>query len=221
MIVAPAGREPLGGDFQGFLDDLRRQARQDRGHNADFADAIGRHPQQRRVHAGKRRIARVLGDRERDDFHGRDHLAGDHRLVGRQRRERDRLVDAVESVDGVLVDDEHARNLREQIGAAGKGAVDMHALARDLFGDLGGRHVFGHVARFEAGHDDVLDTGCFERGDLGGADQRAFLQHQPALADRMHGGGAERVLGRDRAEFHDATLATTGSARLLPRAAAR
>ena len=45
--------------------------------------------------AGKRGIARCTGDRERNDFYRRDHLAGDDRLVSRQRRERDRLVDAL------------------------------------------------------------------------------------------------------------------------------
>ena len=69
-------------------------------------------------------------DRERNDLHRRDHLAFDHRLERRQRRERDRLVDAVEPVDRILVDHQHAGAFGEQIAAAGEGAVDAHALAR-------------------------------------------------------------------------------------------
>src|SRR6202008_204604 len=43
----------------------------------------------------------------------------------------------------------------------------------------------------------------FHRRDLGRPDQRAFLQHQRALADGVDGGGALGVPRRDRAEFHD------------------
>ncbi len=82
----------------------------------------------------------------------------------------------------------------------------MHALAGDRLGDLGRRDVLGDVARFEPRHDDVVDAGRFQRRDFGGADQRALLEHQRALADGMHGGRAERVLWRDRTEFHDAAL---------------
>ena len=45
--------------------------------------------------------------------------------------------------------------LGEQIGAAGEGAVDAHALARDRGGDLGGRDVLRDVARLEPRHDDL------------------------------------------------------------------
>jgi hypothetical protein len=45
---------------------------------------------------------------------------------------------------------------REQIGAAGEGAIDMHALAGDRLRDAGRRDVFGDVARFEPRHDDSL-----------------------------------------------------------------
>jgi len=58
-------------------------------------------------------IARFAGDRERNDFYGRDHLAVDHRLERRQCRQRHRFVDAVEPVDGVFVHDQHAGALRE------------------------------------------------------------------------------------------------------------
>ncbi len=198
------GREPLGGDLQRLLDHLGREPRQQRRHHADLADAIGRNAHQRLLDAGQRRIARGLGDRERNDLHGRDHLAGDDGLVGLQRRERDRLVDAVERIGAVLVDDQHAGILREQIAAPRKGAIDMHALARDRLGDLGRSDVLGHIARLEPRHHDVLDAGRLKRGHLGGADQRALLEHQTVLPDAVHGGRAERLLRRDRAELHDA-----------------
>ena len=102
------GSEPLGGDFQRFFDDLGREPGQHGRHHAHFADAIGRDTQQRLLDAGKRGIAGCTGDRERNDFNRRDHFAGNDRLVGRQRREGDRLVDAIEPVDGLLVDDQNA-----------------------------------------------------------------------------------------------------------------
>ena len=39
---------------------------------------------------------------KRNDLHGRDHFAFDHRLEGRQRRYGDRFIDAVERVDRFL-----------------------------------------------------------------------------------------------------------------------
>ena len=111
-------------------------------------------------------------------------------LKAGKRRERDRLVDPVEPVDRVLVDHQHAGLFGEQVGAAGEGAVDMHALPRHRLGDLGRGLVLGHVARLEPRHHDVLDAGRLQRRNLGGPDQRALLQHQRALADGVDGGGA-------------------------------
>ena len=100
------GRQPVGGDLQRLVDHFGGEPRQQRRDHADLANAIRRDPHQRRLGAGDRGVARRFGDAERNDLDRRDHLAGDHRLIGRQRRERDRLVDAVEPIDGVLVDDE-------------------------------------------------------------------------------------------------------------------
>ncbi len=95
---------------------------------------------------------------------------------------------------GVVVDDQDAGRARKEIGAAGEGAIDMHALAGDGGGDLGGGHVLGHVARLEPRHHDLGDPGRVQRRDLDGADQRSLLEHQRALADGVHGGGADGVL---------------------------
>ena len=168
------GRERALGDLQGLLDHLGRQAPAAGRDDADLAHAIRRdaHQRRRRCATRERRVARLAGDRERNDLHGRDHLAGDHRLVGRQRREGDRLVDLVEAVDRVLVDHQHAGGLGEQIGAAGEGAVDPHALARDRGRDLGRRLILRHIARLEPRHHDLGDAGGLQRRDLGLADQR-------------------------------------------------
>ena len=101
-------RKPLGGDLQRLVDHLRRKAGQERRDDADLADPIGRDAHQRLRRRGERLVARRRRHRERNDLHRCDHLAGDDRLVGRQRRHGDRLVDAVEAVDRILVDDQHA-----------------------------------------------------------------------------------------------------------------
>ncbi len=155
-------------------------------------------------HRRQRGVARLPRHREGNDLDGRDHLAGNHRLVGRQGREGDRLVDLIEPIDRVLVDHQHAGALGEQIGAAGEGAVDPHPLARDRGGDLGGGGVLRDVARLEPRHHDLGDAGGLERGDLGLADQGALLEHQAGLADRMHRDPALGLGDRHRAEFHDA-----------------
>ena len=54
------------------------------------------------------------GDGERNDLHGGDHLAFDHRLVGRQRRYRDRFIDPVERIDRLLVDQPERRRFRQK-----------------------------------------------------------------------------------------------------------
>ena len=154
---------------------------------------------------GDRLVARGGGHRERNDLHGGDHLAFHHRLEGRQRRQRHRLVDAVEPVDGVLVEHQHAGAIREQIAAAGEGAVGAHALAFHGRSNIGGRLILRDVARLEPRDHDFLDSGCLERGHFRRPDQRALLEHEIALADRMHRGGAERIVRSDRAEFHAAS----------------
>ena len=71
--------------------------------------------------------------------------------------------------------------------------------------DFGGGLIFRDVARLKPRDDDFLHAGGLERGDFRRPDQRALLQHEIALADRMHRGGAERVVRGDGAEFHAAS----------------
>ena len=101
-------RKPLGGDLERLVDHLRGQPGQHGGNDADLAHAIGRNPHHRPLGRGQRRVAGGGGNGEGNDLHRRDHLAGDDRLVGGERRHRDRLVDAVELVDRVAVDDQDA-----------------------------------------------------------------------------------------------------------------
>src|SRR6185437_13613037 len=82
-----------------------------------------------------------------------------------------------------------------------------YVIAADRGGDVGRRPVLRDVVRLEPRDDDLLDAGGVERGDFLGTDQGALLEHQIALADRMHRCGAERFADRDRAEFHAATAA--------------
>ena len=198
------GGEALLGDLQGLLDHLARKARQQRGYDPDLANAVGRDPDERPrgLHHGQRGIALTARDREGNDLDRRDHLAGHHGLVGRQRREGDRLVDLVEAIDRRLVDHQHAGALGEQIGAAGEGAVDAHPLARDRRRDLGRGRVLRHVARLDPRHHDLGDAGGLERCDLGLADRGALLEHEAALADRMHRNRAFGLGDRHRAELH-------------------
>ena len=189
------GRQPLGGDLQRLVDHLGREPRQQRSRprRPCGCDRARRGPAAACAAASAASRA-AAGDRERNDLHRRDHLAGDHRLVGRQRRQRDRLVDAVEPVDGVLVDHQHARRAcANRLARPVKARSTCTPSPRDRRGDLGRRGVFGDVAGLEPRHDEVLDAGGFERRDLGGADQRAFFEHQRALADGVHGGARRRA----------------------------
>jgi hypothetical protein len=115
---------------------------------------------------------------ERDQFHGCDHLAFDHRLIGGQRRKRNGFIDAIDTVDRAAVDHQYTGSACEQIGAAGKGALDIDAVPGHGLRDTGGSHVLRDVALFEPHHDDFRNTGLVECLDLGGSDRGAFLQHQ-------------------------------------------
>ena len=197
-------RKTLLRDLEGLVDDLRRKARKQRRYNSDLADAVGRDAQERRVLArgGKRSIALRDGNRKGNDLDGRDHLARDHRLVGRQRRKGDGFIHLIEAIDAGLVDHQDACVLRKQIGATGKGTIDAHALAMHSGGDLGGGRVLRDVAGLDARDDNLRDAGLRERSDLAGTDQSALLEDDAVLADGMDGNPALRLRERHCAEFH-------------------
>ena len=132
-------------------------------------------------------------------------------LERRQRRKGDGFVDAVDAVDRGAIDHQHAGARREQVGAAGKGALDIDAVAGDGVRDAAGGDVFGNVALLEPDHDDFLDAGLVERLDLGRADRGALLQHQRSLAQGMNGDAANRVRRAGGTEFHAASTFSFGS----------
>src|SRR5439155_228780 len=191
--------------FQGLVDHLAGESRQHGRNHTDLANAIrgNAHQRARRLGDGKRRIARLLSHGERDDLHGGDHLARDHRLIGRKRRERDRLVDLVEAVDRTLIHDQHASGLGEEIRAPGEGSFDVHSLPCHRRRDLGRGCVLRDIPRLGARYYDHFDAGGLERGDLVLADQRALFQHEAALADRMHRNATLRLRHWHRAELHE------------------
>ncbi len=159
---APAGASRSSVIFERLVDHLRRQPRQQRRHHADLLHLVGRNPQP----AGFAACAVFMADRKMspatangNDLHRRQHLAFDHRIVGRQRRDRDRLVDPVHRIDRRTIDDQHAGRVGEQVAAAGEGVVGAHALARNRFGDRGRRVVLRHVARIEPRHHDIGNAG--------------------------------------------------------------
>ena len=84
----------------------------------------------------------------------------DHRLEGGKRRKGNGFIDAVDAVDRGAVHHQHAGPGREQIGAAGKGALDIDAVAGDRLRDAGRGDVFRDVAVLQPDHDDFLDAGA-------------------------------------------------------------
>ena len=203
-----AGRRNAGGgDLEGLVDDFWRKSRQQGRHNADLAHLIRRHADDRLSLPGlaDRLVTGGGGYGKRYDLHGGDHLAFHHRLERRQRGNRHRLVDAVEAVDRVLVEHQHTGGLGEQIAAPRKGAVSAHTLAFHGKRDIGRGLILGNVARLKLRDDDFLHRGGLQRGDFRRPDQRALLEHEVALANRMHRGGAERLGRSNRAEFHAAS----------------
>ena len=205
------GSQPLRCHPQGLFHHLRRQPRQQGRDDADALDDIGRDPQRAAGCRGHRGVAQPAFDPERNKLDGCDHLAFDHRLVGGKGCEGDGFIDAVDAVNLRAIHHQHAGLGREQVGAPGKGALDMDALAGNGLRDARRRDVFRDVTLFEPHHDDFLDPGAGERLDLGRADRGAFLQHQRSLAERVNGDAADRLHRTGRTELHAASSFSFGN----------
>ncbi len=214
------GSKPFPGHMQGLLDDLRGEPRQQRGDDPDFADAVGRNPDERTKSLGDTEggVALPTGHRERNDLDGRDHLARDNRFERSQCRERDRLMDTIETIDRGLVDHQHAGRLREQIGPPGESTINSHPITGHGHRDLGGSRVFRYVVLLDTRYHDLVNAGSLERGDLALPDQRTFLQNHAMLAYRMHRDATLGLADRHRAEFHDAFSSIFSAAGCLRRA---
>ena len=204
MISAPAGASRSAVTRRVFSTTFGESPGSKCRNNADPLDDVGRDPQRAAAGRGDRRVPQPGLDPERDQLHRRDHLAFDHRLEGRERRKCDGLVDAVDAVDLFAVHHQHARPAREQIGAAGEGALDIDAIAGHGLRDAGGGRVFGNIAVVQTHHHDFADAGAGQRLDFGRADGGALLEHQRSLAKRMNGDAADRVRRAGRTELHAA-----------------
>ena len=163
------GRKPLGGDLRASCRSPSAKGR--------AAASTPRRPCGRgkaRLRTSGRLAPRAsassraaAADRERNDLHGRDHLAGDHRLVGRQRREGDRFVDAVERVDRRPCRRPARRRFRaNRLARPVKARSTCTPSPATACGDLGRGHVLGNIARLEPRHHDVPDAGGLERSGL-------------------------------------------------------
>src|SRR5262249_48737053 len=75
------------------------------------------------------------------------------------------------------------------------------------FAHRGGGAVLGNVAALQPSDPNLVDAGGLQSGGLGQSDRRALFEDKPGLTDGVHGGRAERLLDRHRAEFHDAAVA--------------
>jgi hypothetical protein len=120
-----------------------------------------------------------------------------------KRREGDRLVDPVEAVDGRFVDHQHAGGLRKQIGAAGKGAVDVHALPATAVAISAAALSSDTSPGSSRATTTSLMPAASSAATSGRPDQRALLEHQRTLADGVDRGGAFSLPRRDRAELHE------------------
>ena len=186
-------REPLGGDLRASSrsPSARARAATSRPRRPCGCDRA-RRASAAALHAGQRRIARRFGDRERDDLHGRDHLAGDHRLEGRQRRERDRLVDAIERVDRRPC----RRPARRRV-CANRLARPVKARSTCTPSPATASAISAAATSSETSPGSSRATtislmpAASSAATSAGADQRALLEHQAALADGMHRGGAD------------------------------
>jgi hypothetical protein len=86
--------------------------------------------------------------------------------------------------------------------ANSKGAIHAHAGALYGNGNVGGGLVLGYVTRFDTRHRNFGNARGLQRGNFGFSNQRAFLEHEVALADRMDRGRAERITDRNGTELH-------------------
>ena len=149
--------------------------------------------------------SRASPDRERDDLHGRDHLAGDHRRVGRQRRKRDRRVDVVERVDAVRSTTStpacSANRLARPVKARST-CTPSPATAAAISAAATSSETSPGSSRATT----ISDTLAASSAAISRlADQRALLEHHAALADRMHRDRAFGLARRDGAELHRAS----------------
>ena len=168
-------RKPLLENVERLGHRRRLQRRQHRRHHADAQRLERSNPDGA---AARRHGLRELAaaDRERDDFHRGDHVAGADRLERPERRQRDRLVDGIDRVDRRFVDADETRRLGQQVAATGEGSIQANMIGSDMFGEAKRRRVFLDVAGLQPCPDDRRDAGLLEGRDMLRAQQFAFLE---------------------------------------------
>ena len=201
----PGRGQPLGRNFQGFVHHLRREPRQHGRNHTDALDDIRGDAQRAAFCRLDRGIAQPCLDAERNKLDGCDHLALDHRFESRERSEGNGFIDGVDAIDRGAIDHEHARSGRKQIGPAGKGTLDINAVAGNGPCDAGGGDVLRYITLLQPHDDDFLYAGAGQSGNFRGTDSRALLQHQRTLAQRMDGNATDCVRRTGRTELHAPT----------------
>ena len=156
-----------------------------------------------RLGQGQGAVQQRAGNGEGNDLDRRRHLARRQKIEGRQRGQRDRLVQQIERIEAGLVDDQHALGARHQIGPAGEGRCHGEMIARHGLGHGARGLVLGHVVGLEAhGHDARLARRG-QGGDIGGGQPTALLEGATLELDAMGEKGALRLgqghLGEDHA----------------------
>ncbi len=106
-----------------------------------------------------------FGDRKGYDLDRGNDLARGDDIPGRNGRDRDGLVDSVESVYDI-VDDGEAALRGDQVDPAGKGGAGGQMIALQHRGNARGRIVFGDIVGVQACCDHRCDAGLAQRGDI-------------------------------------------------------
>ena len=195
MIAALAGASRSAVIFKRLVDHLGREPRQQRRDDADLADAIGRDadaaaawPQPAPRRAPRAATANGI------IFTVAIISPATDRLVGRQRRHGDRFVDAIEAVDG-----RPCRPPARPAPCANRLARPVKARSTCTPSPATAAAISAAATSSETSPASSRATtmslmpAASQRRGLGRADQRALLEHQRALSDGVHGGGADRV----------------------------
>ena len=137
-----------------------------------------------------------------DDFDGRQHLATDHRLEGRQRRHRQRFMHCIDGVEARVIEHHQTRRTRQQIGATGGGWGTARLFAAQDCRQLRSRVVFGHIVVLQLRHDHLLHASGLQGDHISFAQHPALFEHavcQPQTVGEHTTGG---VLCRHGAKLH-------------------
>ena len=126
---------------------------------------------------------------------------------GRDSGQRDRLVDGVKPIHAIPIHQAEPRTFREQIGAAGEALSGADIAAGEVLRQTVGGLVLSDIAGLEPCRHHAGKAGLFERGEIGGAQNPAFLEHARTRPEAVRQDRAEGFAERRVAEFHVAGAA--------------